>query len=199
MTDPDSPDPSDRLEPTGIRQPPADAESDGIPYYADDSTTAYDEADRPRFNDSPAALPADEPLAVDDFGTTPSEARQGNSLDARLAQEEPDIGVDGLRGPADPYLADEATSEAAVEQAAFDADELDTGEKPMTDPHARISGYDVELSGDPLGRLVEPDEGAHTDVEGEAIGYDAGQAGGGLSAEELAMHEVTGDEVPYEE
>ena len=40
------------------------------------------------------------------------------------------------------------------------------------------------------GRLVAPDEGAHTDQETDSVAYDAGSAGGGASAEELAIHET---------
>lgn len=36
-------------------------------------------------------LLADDYQAADDFGTTPEEARAGESLEAQLAQEEPDV------------------------------------------------------------------------------------------------------------
>ncbi len=39
-------------------------------------------------------LSASDPyLAVEDFGTTAAEASQGESLDMRLAEEEPDVGL----------------------------------------------------------------------------------------------------------
>lgn len=41
-----------------------------------------------------------------------------------------------------------------------------------------------------MGRLVEPDEGSHTDQETDSVAYDAGSAGGGATAEELAIHET---------
>jgi len=54
-----------------------------------------------------------------------------------------------------------------------------------------ISMYDTGIGGDgTVGRLVAPDEGAGEDVEGDAIAYDAGAAGGGASAEETALHEI---------
>jgi hypothetical protein len=65
-------------------------EDEGIPDHADDMSTAFDEADRPRFADSPPTLPTDEPQAVDEHGVTAAEQREGESLDARLAREEPD-------------------------------------------------------------------------------------------------------------
>ena len=35
--------------------------------------------------------PHDTALAVDDFGTTPAEVHEGESLDGRIAREEPDV------------------------------------------------------------------------------------------------------------
>jgi hypothetical protein len=131
--------------------PVSDTEAEGLPATADDDSTAYDDVETGRIADGPdpAALPADAPLAVDRFGTTPEEARLGESLDYKLDQYEPDV----------------------LDQAA-PAGSLD-------DP------------GRPVGRLVAPDEGAHADTESDAVAFDAGASGGGASAEELAMHEVT--------
>jgi uncharacterized protein DUF5709 len=54
--------------------------------------------------------------------------------------------------------------------------------------------YDRDEPGLPpngrVGRLVAPDEGAHQDDEKDEVAFDAGAAGGGASAEELAMHTV---------
>ena len=41
-----------------------------------------------------------------------------------------------------------------------------------------------------IGRLVAPDEGSGLDDEPDSVAYDAGAAGGGPSAEELAIHET---------
>jgi hypothetical protein len=120
---------------------------------------------------SPAALPADEPVAVNRYGTTPEEQRRGTPLDQRLAEEEPDFGADP---PA--YRPDDVSDTA-----------------PAYDPHAKVSLYDrddVDDVGRPVGRLVEPDQGFLTDDEKDMVAYDAGAAGGGPSAEEAAMHEV---------
>jgi hypothetical protein len=130
-------------------QPAGRPEDEGIPDHAVDTSTAYDEADRPRFDDSPPPLPADRPQAVDEFGVTGEESRRGEAMPDKLAREEPD---GDLSGP-------------------------------------RTGG---------VGRLVEPDEGARTDQEKDTVATDAGEAGGGLAAEEAAMHELSGDEVPYE-
>lgn len=76
---------------------------------------------------------------------TPFEEAQGESLDQRLSEEEPDVTEDDI----------------------FGGDE---------DPRA--------------GRLVAPDEGAHADLETDAIATDVGPAGYASSAEEAAMHVI---------
>jgi uncharacterized iron-regulated membrane protein len=45
-----------------------------------------------------------------------------------------------------------------------------------------------ERAGQGVGRLVEPDEGAHTDTESDLVAGDVGTDLGGYSAEESAMH-----------
>ena len=87
---------------------------------------------------------SDTPLAADRFGVTAEEQRQGAPHDLRLAEEEPDIGVD----------------------------------TPPTEPEALA------------GRLVEDDEGARPDLEKDAVAHDVGLDGGGMSAEEAAVHIV---------
>ena len=45
-----------------------------------------------------------------------------------------------------------------------------------------------ERAGQGVGRLVEPDEGAHTDTEKDLVAGDVGTDLGGYTAEESAMH-----------
>lgn len=55
-------------------------------------------------------------------------------------------------------------------------------ERPTADtPYA-------EAAGQGIGRLVEPDEGAHSDTEADLVAQDVGTDLGGYSAEESAMH-----------
>lgn len=176
--------------------PLSDPEAEGLPDTADDDSTADDdvltgrEADGP----DPAQLPGDQsPVAVDRFGNTAEEQRHGESLDGKLARERMERAVDDpLAGPVDPDIAAEADSEEAAAQAQFDADVM--GQGPTSDPDSPVSVYDHgnlgETSGKPMGRLTEPDEGAHTDQETDSVARDAGAAGGGASAEELAIHET---------
>ncbi|GIJ34256.1 DUF5709 domain-containing protein [Verrucosispora sp. WMMD703] len=176
--------------------PVSDPEADGLPDTADDDSTAGDdvltgrEADGP----APAQLPGDRtPVAVDEFGTTAEEQLDGESLDYKLGRERFELPVDDpLAGPVDPDIAAEADSREQAAQAQLDADVIDPG--PTSDPKSPVSLYDHDRLGTSadatVGRLVEPDEGAHTDQETDSIAYDAGAAGGGASAEELAVHET---------
>jgi hypothetical protein len=170
----------------------SDPESEGLPDTADDDSSAYDDVDTGRWADGPhpAALPSERPQAVDKFGTTAEEQRAGESLDYRLSQEEPDTQPDTLDAPG--ARADEAIDQQAAAQARLDADVY--GESPTSDPHSKVSMYDFGqldgTSGAPVGRLVEPDEGYGYDAEPDSVAYDAGAAGGGATAEELAIHQT---------
>lgn len=70
-------------------------------------------------------VPGDEPMAVDDFGTTAAEQREGEPLDLRLSREEPDVIGD--------VLADEDAAGRIVE--------TDEGAGPDLEPDA--VGFDV--------------------------------------------------------
>lgn len=177
--------------------PVSDPEADGLPDTADDDTTAGDDVESGREADgpAPAPLPPDRDVrvvAVDQFGTTAEEQADGESLDYKLGREQGELPVnEPLAGPVDPGVADEAVSEEAAAQAQLDADVMNPG--PSSDPNSPVSVYDHGNLGAavrPIGRLVEPDEGAHTDQEVDSIAYDAGAAGGGASAEELAVNET---------
>jgi hypothetical protein len=153
-------------------RPVSDPAAEGLPEYADDDSIAEEppESGREADGPDPAALPSDTPLAVDRFGTTPEEARQGEPLSYKLWQEAPDEKV-----------ADDPEPGTGEGQPGDNVDLLDD----------EIDLPDEDLDpGRPVGRLVEPDEGAHPDEEKDAIARDAGTSGGGASAEELAMHEV---------
>ncbi|HEX5594651.1 MAG TPA: DUF5709 domain-containing protein [Micromonosporaceae bacterium] len=176
--------------------PWSDPESEGLPDVADDDSVADDSVQTGREADGPdpAQIPSDRrTVAVDRFGTTPDEQRQGESLNDRISQERPDVGPDDLGGfGTERALLAEADSEEAVAQAQMDADVM--GSQIGSDPHSAISVYDYGnldgTSGTSVGRLMEPDEGAHTDAEADSVAFDAGASGGGASAEELAIHET---------
>jgi len=66
-------------------------------------------------------------------------------------------------------------------------DVLADADRPA-DESARADDPFSERAGQGVGRLVEPDEGAHTDVDADMVASDVGTDLGGYSAEEAAMH-----------
>jgi len=110
---------------------------------------------------------------LEKFGNTPREEREGESLDDRLAEEEPD-----------PALALDDEDEGPI--AAADDLELDQ----TIDDQQLGDDYDGEVGDDRAGRLVSPDEGAHGDLEKDEVAEDVGIDGGAASAEEAAVHVV---------
>jgi hypothetical protein len=157
----------------------SDPAADGIPEYADDDSNAYDDVDSFRLADGydPSGLPGDREegeTATGDFGTTAEEQLRGEPLEGRLAREQPDVTEAGLPATVREYLADDG----------------------VVDPHldSQVSMYDRPgldaLSETKVGRLVEPDAGAHPDEEADEIAFDMGAAGGGANVEESAMHEI---------
>ncbi|GAB2676925.1 DUF5709 domain-containing protein [Kribbella swartbergensis] len=130
---------------------------------------SVDDEDQPGAEDTLDDRGLDDPLdegysppekwsPAEKFGNTAEEQLQGETLDQRLAQEEPDI---------DPYA--------------------DDGED--------VGGPEVGVRR--AGRLVAPDEGAHTDTEGGLVAEDVGIDGAAAGAEEAAVH-VVDDEDNFE-
>jgi hypothetical protein len=139
-------------------------------------------------DDDPEVMPMDRgreegegPVAADRFGTTHAEEAAGESLDARLAEEEPDVDA---HDPVDDVVADHPDT-FGTPRPASEAGELDALGEDVSAEDLAVTGGD-EPAG--VGRLVEPDEGAHTDVEKDVVATDVGRDGGDLTAEEAAMH-----------
>jgi hypothetical protein len=112
----------------------------------------------------PGYSPPERERATDKFGTTGEEERRGESLDQRVAQELPDFG-----------------------DQQPDSDGL--GDSSDTDGEL----YDDQVGDRRAGRLVAPDEGAHTDTEKDVVAHDVGMDDGAQSAEEAAMHIIDED------
>jgi hypothetical protein len=112
--------------------------------------------------------PPEKPRGVDAFGTTATEEREGESLEERIRQEEPDPAME-----VDDPLADDAD---------------DTAEGDFTEADEFLD--DGQVGGRRAGRLVDPDEGVREDTEKDVVGSDVGIDGGAASAEEAAMHVV---------
>jgi Family of unknown function (DUF5709) len=133
-----------------------DLEDDGVLDASD--TLDGDPGDDPL---DTGIAPPDRWSAGERFGTTPSEERQGESLDQLLAEEEPE---------ADPYAEEEPEADPYAE------DDLATDAVPGDEQDARS------------GRLVAEDEGAHPDTERDLVARDVGIDGGAAGAEEAAVH-----------
>lgn len=117
--------------------------------------------------------PADRP-AKGTFDTA-EEVFEGESLDERLSEEEPDpnLAVD------DPLANPDVTNVG--------------GDDPDAIPAEDDFLSDGEVGDERAGRLVAEDEGSHEDAESELVGEDAGVDGAADSAEEAAIHVVDED------
>jgi uncharacterized protein DUF5709 len=117
---------------------------------------------------------------LEKFGNTPREEAEGESLDQRLAEEEPD--------PALEYDADDDAAETDRPEANRPVDDLDLDSSIDDQP---LGGdFEGEVGDERAGRLVSPDEGAHVDTEKDLIAGDVGIDGAAASAEEAAVHIV---------
>jgi hypothetical protein len=107
------------------------------------------------------------PKGYDDYPTE-AERRQGESLDEKLAEEEPEP---------DPYAEDDVLDDHEDENALDEQLGLDEADERT-------------------GRLVAPDEGLGEDVDKQEVALDVGIDGAGASAEEAAMHVTREPEPP---
>lgn len=141
-------------------------------------TLRDDDSEAPR--DDRGSGAEDHPLGAEKFGTTHAEAEQGESLDQKLAEEEPEIGA---HDPLDEIVADldRAQGGESDDDVLGDAYRGTSGGTPFI-------GDGDEFGGGEVGRLVAPDEGAHADEEKDEIASAAGRDSDELSAEEAAMH-----------
>ena len=106
------------------------------------------------------------PKGYEDYPTE-AERRQGESLDEKLAEEEPDI---------DPYAEPEETD--------------------SEDENALDEQLGLDEADERTGRLVRRDDGLGADVDSQEVALDVGIDGAGASAEEAAMHVTREPEPP---
>jgi len=84
--------------------------------------------------------------------------------------------------------AEQAEGESLDGRLAREEDDvLAAVDRPADESEGADTPFD-ERAGQGVGRLVEPDEGAHTDTEADLVAGDVGTDLGGYSAEESAMH-----------
>ncbi len=183
------------------RVPVSDPEADGLPEIADPDSHADEALDEVRIADgpSPYALPPDRedgPLGLDDYATS-SAGREGEPLFRKLRREVPDIDPERVAGE-DGRLAVDTPDAQKARRADEDA-ELLAG--AVVDPNldSAVSMYDRVVPGIPslgtVGRLTAPDGDALWPGDSDLTAQDAGNSGGGFTAEEAAMHEVPGSEL----
>ncbi len=115
--------------------------------------------------------PPERPSRATAQGITAREDAEGETLDERLEQEEPD-----------PVARIDHSAQAQADEIA-DADE-------NADPTDGL-----EVGDDRTGRLLEPDGGSTDEANQMPTADDAGIDGAGASAEEAAVHTVDEDAV----
>ncbi|CCH73680.1 DUF5709 domain-containing protein [Nostocoides australiense] len=127
--------------------------------------------------------PADTDRGSRAFGVTAEEQSEHETIDQRIRQEVPD--------PNSAYGA-------PYHESVLD-EEFVGGDDP--DHIAAEDDWlgDEEVGDVRAGRLVAPDQGGSGDHDHEMIGSDVGIDGAGASAEEAAMHIISGDDLRYED
>ncbi|WP_327327868.1 DUF5709 domain-containing protein [Streptomyces sp. NBC_01210] len=122
-------------------------------------------------------------------------------LDAEDTLEDPALQIlsDGYSPPERPWAVDRVGTTAAEQRLGESLEERLAEEAPdVTVPTGDGLGdtsdtdgelIDDEVGADRAGRLVAPDEGAHSDLEKELVATDVG-IDGAASAEEAAMHVI---------
>lgn len=138
-------------EPT---DPGAAPEDEGIPDLQDGTPEAQRAGDPQRM-----PVPGERPVAADNFGTTAAEQAEGESLDDRLAEEEPDAGPGGAEDTATPEAGqlrdDPLPGGRPVNQDTF-ATESEAEGMSVEESAVHVSGDDEEDLGL---RLDEEDPG----------------------------------------
>jgi|tagenome__1003787_1003787.scaffolds.fasta_scaffold20980188_6 hypothetical protein len=102
------------------------------------------------------------------FGNTAYEEARGETLDQRIAQEEPE--------------------DVEAEEGKYDGDSARAELNEWDENH--MEDEDEQVGDARSGRLVAPDEGAHEDDEKDSVASDVGIDGAAATAEEAAMHVI---------
>lgn len=158
--------------------PGVNPEEEGIPDLQD----GWPEAERAN-DPQQEAVPGDEPVAVESFGTTTAEQEQGEPLDRRLAAEEPDVGEPAVPGgeqePEPGWDAELGTDDE--DRYAQDVDDRAEYGGGPPDEDASGEGLPDEETG-PLSDDPYPGRPRNQDVFAQE------SPGEGMSAEEAAVH-----------
>ncbi|MEU1020418.1 DUF5709 domain-containing protein [Streptomyces sp. NPDC005900] len=154
---------------------------------------------------------SDQNMADDAYQPTGGNEEQEDAspLDLQDALDErtyDDILDEGYSPPEKPLGVTKTGTTAAEQHEGESLDERLRQEVPDTQPPlgdgvGDLPGgegepMDPEVGDDRAGRLVAPDEGAHTDTTKEAVARDEGIDGGAAAAEEAAVHVVPDEDLP---
>ena len=138
-----------------IPQPPSAMEAEGIP----DPGFSSDSQDATGSGPSGMEPPHDTAMAVDDFGTTAAEQREGESLDGRIAREEQDV-LAQADSPADESAGSDTPYGERAGQGVGRLVEPDEGAR--TDSEADMVATDV---GTDLGGYSAEESAMHVEPE----------------------------------
>lgn len=118
--------------------------------------------------------PVEKPWVLDDWGTTPREQHDGQSLDDRLAREVPDIGANEVD---DDGLGDLSGSDGELR----DYDEVGDARAGRLVSESYVAADAASNGGD--------------EWDADLLGVDVGIDGAGASAEEAAVHIIRDEDV----
>jgi hypothetical protein len=117
-------------------------EAEGIP----DPDTAAEGTLSTGQGEGVMTTPRDTPVAADDFGTTATEMHDGESLDGRVAREEPDV-LDAVDQPADESATADTPFAEGAGQGIGRIVEPDQGGGPDTEKDMVASDVGTDLGG----------------------------------------------------
>jgi hypothetical protein len=124
------------------------------------------------------------PNAASDPGSELEDEGIPDHLGAHPAKDATGDGQEGIFPPGDQPIA--ATDFGTTAAEMHEGESLDGRlARELPDPTVDAA-YPTDEG--MAGRIVADDEGVRADTEKDAVAYDVGAAGGGLSAEEAAMH-----------
>ncbi len=159
-----------------------------------------------------AAATGTDPAAQPGDDVTPDESYHGYSVDDEDQPQDTEDSLTDRRGLEEPldegYSPPEKWSPAQgwgntplEEEMGETLDQRLDQEMPDPDPYAEAEQdvvapeHEGQVGDERAGRLVEPDEGVHTDTEADLVAEDVGIDGAGAGAEEAAVHVVDEEDV----
>jgi hypothetical protein len=125
-----------------IPEPPSEMEAEGVP----DPGSAAENEPATGQGEGTMAPPRDVAVAVDDFGTTVTEMNEGESLDGRIAREEPDV-LAAADTPADESATADTPFSEAAGQGIGRIVEPDQGGGPDTEKDLVAEDVGTDLGG----------------------------------------------------